>query len=78
MRKRILKGAGLLVLISMFSVACEPIESCKNCEAVTYEAGSANVTGRSDAIEYCGNDLFLKENTNPVVIGSDSTVWECF
>lgn len=68
----------MLIAISIISItSCVPEDSCKNCEAVTYDAGTTNITGRSDAIEYCGNDLFAKENTTPVVIGSDSTVWEC-
>ena len=66
---------GGLVVLSLTS--CEPAESCKNCEAVTYKAGSTTVIDRQDAVEYCGNDLFVKENTPAVVLGSDSTIWEC-
>ncbi len=58
-------------------VSCVPSDSCKNCEAVTYESGTSNVVERQDAVEYCGDDLFAKENSQPVVVGSDSTVWEC-
>lgn len=72
-----------IILLAVFSLSlggffsCVPVESCKNCEAVTYEAGTSNIIDRQDAIEYCGDDLFAKENTAPVVIGSDSTIWEC-
>ena len=68
----------LFFSVSMFGLfSCVPEDSCKNCEAVTYDAGTSTVVDRQDAVEYCGNDLFLKENTDPVVVGGDSTVWEC-
>lgn len=68
----------LVLSLSVLGIySCVPEDSCKNCEAVTYDAGSTTVIDRQDAVEYCGNDLFLKENTDPIVVGSDSTVWEC-
>lgn len=74
-----LKSISLMIfgLILLTLISCEPIESCKNCEAVTYEAGTSTVIDRQDGVEYCGNDLLLKETTSAMVIGSDSTVWEC-
>lgn len=77
MKNRKVLSFTLLSILGFSMLACTPAESCKNCEAVTYDAGSTNITGRSDAIEYCGDDLFAKENTQAVVVGSDSTVWEC-
>jgi len=68
----------LIVSLSVLGIySCTPEDSCKNCEAVTYDAGTTTVIDRQDAVEYCGNDLFLKENTDPIVVGTDSTVWEC-
>ena len=70
-----------LVLIAALSLAfltsCVDEDVCKNCSVVTYETGTSTVVDRQSAIEYCGDDLFLKENTQPVVSGNDSVVWEC-
>jgi len=76
MKTFIISGIAFIGLTVTFA-SCTPADSCKNCEAVTYEKGTSNVVDRQDAVEYCGNDLYVKENSQPVVVGSDSTVWEC-
>ncbi len=60
-----------------FLTSCVDADVCKNCSVVTYETGTSTVVDRQSAIEYCGDDLFLKENTQPIVSGNDSVVWEC-
>lgn len=69
-------------ILFLFSIpfvmqACMPAESCKNCEVVTYDKASGSVVNREDAVEYCGDDLVSKENSDPTLIGGDSIVWEC-
>ncbi|OIP02129.1 MAG: hypothetical protein AUJ98_02470 [Bacteroidetes bacterium CG2_30_33_31] len=70
---------GLLVIMATaFLNSCVPEDSCKSCEVVTYKTGTSNVIDRQDPIEFCGNDLFAKENAAPVISGTDSIVWECY
>ena len=57
--------------------SCLPDENCKFCEAVVYDANTNTEISRTDAVEYCGDDLSSKENASPVIIGNEKTVWEC-
>lgn len=63
--------------IAIFAQSCEPIESCKSCEAVTTDVNTGDEISRQDAVEYCGDELNEKENSDPIVIGNEKTEWVC-
>ncbi|MBN2747444.1 MAG: hypothetical protein JXR34_12020 [Bacteroidales bacterium] len=77
MTTKILNFAFGAALGLLFLTSCTDTDVCKNCSVVTYETGTSTVVDRQSAIEYCGDDLYLKENTQPIVSGNDSVVWEC-
>lgn len=71
----------VLIFASVISLSllssCLPDEECKFCESVVYDVNSNQEIDRSDAIEYCGDQLSDKENASPTIIGNEKTVWEC-
>ncbi len=66
-----------LLSIMLLNQSCEPIESCKNCEAITYDNTTGDEIDRQDAVEYCGDELNEKESSDPIIIGNERTEWVC-
>jgi hypothetical protein len=71
------KLALFIALLFLFLTSCVPEENCKFCEAVVYDNTTNTEISRSDAVEYCGDELSKKEDATPVVINNEKTVWEC-
>ena len=69
-----------IIIIGLFfvfvSTSCEPDEKCKNCKMVTYDANN-NIINETALVEYCGDELEDIENEPPVVVGGETTQYEC-
>ncbi len=58
--------------------SCTPADECKNCEVVTYDVNTGDELSRTSAVEYCGASLDIVELQDPVIIGDERTVYECY
>lgn len=65
------------IIVVALTSSCLPDEDCKYCQSVVYDTNTNQEIDRSDAIEYCGDQLTDKENATPTVVGNEKTVWEC-
>jgi hypothetical protein len=74
--KKILFSIALVLVLG--ATSCLPDAACKFCEAVTYDATTGKEIDRQDPTEYCGDELADKEFSDPVIIGDEKTVWECY
>jgi hypothetical protein len=68
----------VVIFFNLFWItSCVPDENCKNCQAIVYDVNTNAEISRSDAVEYCGDQLSSKENAKPVTIGNEKTIWVC-
>ncbi len=49
---------------------------CKECKTITIDSTGTKISETEPNI-YCGGELEIKENEEPVVIGTDTTKWVC-
>jgi len=76
MKKKYIYAFSMIVIgLSLFS--CE-LSDCKECEVVTYNVNTGKEIDRQSPTEYCGDNLNDIENQDPVIIGDEKTVWECY
>jgi len=76
MKKKYIYAFSMIALgLTLFS--CE-VSDCKECEVVTYNVNTGSEISRQSATEYCGDNLNSIENQDPVIIGNEKTVWECY
>jgi len=66
----------LFVFVSTSCEPEEPEEKCKNCKTVTYDANDS-IISQTALVEYCGDELEDIENEPPVVVGGETTRYEC-
>jgi len=66
-----------MIAIGLTLFSCE-VSDCKECEVVTYNVNTGDEISRQSATEYCGDNLNSIENQDPVIIGDEKTVWECY
>ena len=62
--------------LSLYS--CNAADECKNCEVVTYDVNTGKELSRTSAVEYCGASLTVVELQDPVIIGDERSVYECY
>jgi hypothetical protein len=75
MKRRLIYGLALFVLMSWALTSCESLGTCKVCRQVTYVDGVVTLEG--DETEYCDSKLVAIEATPDVVQGSTRIKWEC-
>jgi len=66
-----------MIVIGLSLFSCE-LSDCKECEVVTYNVNTGKEIDRQSPTEYCGDNLNDIENQDPVIIGDEKTVWECY
>lgn len=76
-----MKKAKLLFAALAFGLftlaACTAEDLCKDCDVVVYDTDTGAQKSRTSAAEYCGDDLEEIQSGDPVVVGTDSTLYEC-
>lgn len=62
-------------MAAMALPACEFLEDCGTCELVT-DNGTEITYGTP--LPQCGDNLYEKQNSDPVTIGGVTTYWNCY
>ena len=75
MKRKVLYAASF-VFIAWAATSCEALNDCKVCRLVTTDTSTGQVNEGYET-EYCGAQLLAIEAQKPVVVGSQSTVYEC-
>jgi hypothetical protein len=75
MKKKLIFAVSF-VCIAWAITSCSALGDCNFCKLVTRDGAGAVVTSGSEA-EYCGTDLIAIKATPPVVVGGNSTEYEC-
>ncbi|HYW94521.1 MAG TPA: hypothetical protein VE870_02925 [Bacteroidales bacterium] len=73
--KKLLRLGGVLLFLAIVGPSCDMLNDCKTCKLVVYENGTK--VSETTGTPYCGEKLAEKEDTDPVIVGSRTSVWEC-